>query len=292
MIDPTKDQPAAADDQGWTDQSDPIVSMLSEHRPAAPAPRAAFQSEQRRQFVSAHAANAGGISQWWSRALEAISTRRVIVWPAAAIAVVLGLVFVAPRFGIDPSAPLEAPAPVTRAELMERNDVAWLDIEDVTGWFETADGRRWEEWVQFADDGTTRYRRFIDGPSTEDTITSQWNISDGMTEWVVDGESGQMVRSFAQPESIPDGLQCSMLRLPMLTAEGAQPTAGRLDDRQVYRLEGTLGDSLRVFWVDARDMLVYRVDDADGKTLWRRGDVTINDGLPIESFERTNLERL
>ena len=83
-----------------------------------------------------------------------------------------------------------------------------------------------------------------------------------------------------------------MLRLPKLTAEGAQPKAGWLDDRQVYRLEGMLGVSLRVFWVDADNMLVYRVDDADSKTLWRRGDVTINDGLPIESFERTNLERL
>jgi len=308
----------------WPDDGDPLVGLLSSVRPDTPPARPEFEARLRARFL-AGARQGSGATERDAETVRAAGTPhgpagahaaprrhgdawrtgrvgpvwpglRAAVWPVAAAAAAVTLALAVGygqghlRTQAGPGTPA-APAPMSRSSLLAANARAWAGIEDMSGRFETDDGRRWEEWVAMEGGNVVRFRRYIDGPPIAGGVQEQWNISDGVTEWLVDGATATVVATSEFTQSTVGDLQCEMLRLPLEAADGAEPSPGQLDGRPVYRLEVHAQGRLRVYWLDALDMLVYRVDDEHGATLWRRSAIEINPGLSPDEFTWSNLQR-
>ena len=216
------------------------------------------------------------------------------VLPVAFTAVaVLTVAVLAPRLG-----GAVAPPPVDRATLVARNTRAWSQLTTLTGAFVTGDGWYYEEWISRAEGGVLRFKRYIRPPARTPN-RPQWDVSDGRTEWVVDAGSGK-VR--ATRDAVPgdvtaiapnDAMQCTSLALPPGVSEGPAPTPLVLDGRAVYRLSGQLADgAAAVFWVDADDALVRRIDRPGLGTVWQRQRLDLDPPLAADIFRPVSLTNL
>lgn len=190
------------------------------------------------------------------------------------------------------------PPAIDRAELVALNAEAWDELGGLTGAFTTGDGWYFEEWISRQAGGDLRFKRFIRPPDRTPN-RAQWNVSDGKTEWVVDAAT-QVVR-FSRP-AIPgdftmvapnDALQCTALALPDTISDGPAPLPVLVGDRRAYRLDGSMPDgSPAVYWLDADDHLVFRIDRAGVGTVWRRIELAINPSLPAHLFHPGSLTNL
>jgi len=275
-----------------------IVDLLARNQPASPPARPEFASALRGTFlerasgpVVAPAAppDIGGQGtatfRTWRERLESIFPTPLtprLVWGVAGC-----LVLVAALARSVMPAP---PAVLTREELVARNARAWAAVRSLTGTFE-ARGERAEEWVSWQG-GRLRYRRFVD-PSGAPAL---WKISDGRDEWTL-ASSGEFVGRRPAPEDSPEGdgpgerMQCAALALPTAFGGGRSDdvaAAAEVDGRPAYRVAGPLDPALGggegVYWIDAADYLVYRIDGADGAVVWRRRHVDVNPALADEVF--------
>jgi hypothetical protein len=279
-----------------------IESLLRRHPPAAPAPSEAFRSTLREHFLrsaalqadEAQEATAGRSARvamrpepWLGRLLAAWRGRRVAglaLTLAVAILAVAGL----QRFLPEAAQP---PTVLSGPSLVERNATAWIGVRDIKGWYVDAQGRRYEEWVRFEGSQPPHYRRLVDGPAMVAGVVEQWNISDGRQEWLVDGADGRIVQAVniggdgTVLLSTPTDLQCAFLELPAELDVAPEPIASDvLDGRPVYRLEARVGEQQRIYWLDADDFLVRRIETAGGELLWARGAIEVNSGIPRGDF--------
>lgn len=216
-------------------------------------------------------------------------TLATVLTVAATVVAVLG----APRLG-----GVTAPPPVDRATLVARNTQAWADLASLTGAFETGDGWYYEEWISRAPDGGLRFKRYIRPPARTPN-RPQWNISDGTTEWVVDAATRRVrVTRAAVPGDFTavapnDAMQCTSLALPAGLADGPPPVPVLLDGHPTYRLTGRLADGAdAIFWVDAADALVRRIDRPGLGTVWRRQRLAVDPPLATDVFHPQSLVNL
>lgn len=218
---------------------------------------------------------------------------RILIGASLATAALASVVLVAHVRG----APTLPPA-VDRAALVARNARAWADVQGLTGKFGTGDGWYFEEWISRQDDGGLRFKRFIRPP--ERTLTRpQWNVSDGTMEWVVDAATRQV--RFSRP-AVPgditlvapnDAMQCTALALPPAIGDGPAPWPVLIGNRPAYRLDGALPDGApAVFWLDAGDDLVFRIDRPGIGTVWKRLDLDVNPRLPERLFRPESLANM
>lgn len=212
---------------------------------------------------------------------------------AGAAIAALAVALVVPRLG--GTAP---PPPVDRATLVARNALAWSELTTLTGAFETGDGWYFEEWISRDDGGALRFKRYIRPPARTPN-RPQWNVSDGRTEWVVDAASRAVrVTRDAVPGDFTavapnDAMQCTSLALPPGMAQGDAPVPLVLDGRGVYRLSGRLADgAAAVFWVDAEDALVRRIDRPGLGTVWQRQRLSLDPPLAAAEFRPDSLANL
>lgn len=277
-----------------------LEGWLRDFGPAAPPPDADFASQLRGRFlaaVEAEGREAKPADAATGELPDAGRGLRWLLWPVAALGVALALLVAAPLLRPDaPSAPVadvDAPAPMARDALVAANAEAWDGVTDVFGVYRDAEGRGYQEWVAFRADGPPRYRRLLLGEGELPGVQDQWNISDGDTAWIVDGASGEVLESARDDEdlSVPTVLQCGALALPSAARDGPSPSPGVLDGRAVYRMEAVSEGETIVYWVDAADFLVYRVDDAQGRTVWKRDALSTNTGMSDGLFDPANLNR-
>ncbi len=189
------------------------------------------------------------------------------------------------------------PAAVTRAEILERNAVAWANTASLAGSFTTGDGWYYEEWIRRQPDGLM-YKRYSRPPTTT-VMRPQWNVSDGKTEWVVDADSRAVraerpASAAVSPDAPPqERMQCAALALPPGLENGPAPLSALLDGVPVYRLTGTTVDGQpALFWVDARDNLVRRIDRPGGTTVWARQQLDLGRDLAADLFRPDALANL
>lgn len=290
---------AAADRHSPIDPDDIVHQQLSAHAPASPRPRAAFQAELRSHFVVRSAAATQrttpptrSIHERWRRALTWRGLLASAGFVTAGVAIALWL--------LPGAIGTSRPPAISLAELSSRNQRAWSVVHSVAGVFESDDGRYSEEWVSWAAGGPLRYKRYTQ-TSFVDSSAGQWNISDGQTAWRIDARTGEAVRLDRPPTGEPGGvgqngpqLDCGALVLPAeVTASGATPRPAIHDGRAVYIVSPLHGPRAGdVFWVDANDSLVYRIDGADGRRKWFRRRLDINPSLSNDIFRPDSLSRL
>lgn len=287
-----------------------IESLLRRHPPAAPAPSEAFRSTLREHFLhfaalqadEARGATSGRSDHWtvapepWPRRLLASWRGRRVAGLALTLTVAILAVAGLQRFRPQVAQP---PTALSGPSLVERNATAWIGVRDIKGWYVDAQGRRYEEWVRFEGSQPPFYRRLVDGPAMVDGVVEQWNISDGRQEWLVDGADGRIVQALSLGGdgtvllSTPTDLQCAFLELPAELNVASEPIAGDvLDGRPVYRLEARVGEQQRIYWLDAEDFLVRRIETAGGELLWARGAIEVNSGIPRGDFAPGMTRRL
>ncbi len=288
---------------GWWPELPAGVSGLVDDFTAlgqtVPPARSEFVSELRSHFVRSvrvatdvHVVSPGPSSIRLPAWLT--TPRRGWALPAAAVAIVM---LISASIGLGPK-DTAAPPQIDRETLVARNARAWSDVTTLTGAFDTGDGWYFEEWISRSQEGAPRFKRFIRPPSRT-TNGPQWNMSDGRTEWVVDGISGDVrVARDAVPGDftavVPnDAMQCTSLALPPTTADGPDPMPAVLDGRAVYRLSGHTADgSIAVFWIDADDALVRRIDRPGFGTVWQRRRLDLGSPLNADIFRPDNLTNL
>jgi hypothetical protein len=198
---------------------------------------------------------------------------------------------------LSPGSDLALPPPLDRATLVARNELAWSELTSLSGAFHTGDGWYFEEWIN-RENGALRFKRFVQPPPSS-IKRPTWTVSDGDTEWVVDATSGVTRQrraavsvDVASVDSV-DAMQCTSLALAPGASTGPDPVPTTLDGVPVYRLDGELPDgSDAVFWVDARDSLVRRIDRRGGGTVWQRERLTVNPLLEEGEFSPSNLSNL
>lgn len=280
------------DDTGQADdRKDDLERVLRAHRPGAASARPEFHAALGRRFtrdVQARMAHAGPARPGW---LPHLRSPRLAL--AAGFVAVLALATTALWVARSPRMP---PA-MTRTALLERNAAAWADTATLAGSFSTGDGWYFEEWLWRSPTGLM-YKRFSRPPATT-VQRPQWNVSDGASEWVVDADSRTVraVRPAARavsPDAPPqERMQCAALALPPELAAGPAPVPALLDNVPVYRLTGDTADGQpAVFWVDARDYLVRRIDRSSGATVWAREQLELDPYLAADTFRPEALTNL
>jgi hypothetical protein len=285
-----------------------VAGLLAQHPPPAEPARPAFAAERRAAFIRRAAAHTEDPQPALARSGAMIargsahpSRPRAILtrWslPLAAgvsLAVIALVALVLPRL---PGAGPSLPPPIDRAELVARNARAWDALRTLTGAFSTGDGWYYEEWIS-RQPGGLRYKRYIRPPDRTPN-RPQWNVSDGETEWVVDGASRRV--RFSRP-AVPgdftavapnDDMQCTALALPAGMEAGSAPLPALVGGRPAYRLDGVLADgSPGTYWIDARDHLVFRIDRPGRGTVWRREQLELDAPLADGVFRPDSLGNL
>lgn len=272
--------------------ADDLERWLWAHRPAAAPARPEFRTSLERRFSRAAAQRGKTRSGWrggWLFSSGRAPRLRVAVGVAgvAAVLVAAWAVATSPR----------VPAAVTRAEILERNAAAWAETDRLAGSFVTGDGWYFEEWIRRQPEGLL-YKRYSRPPETT-VQRPQWNVSDGRTEWVVDADSRTVRAERPATEAMsPDAppqerMQCAALALPPGLAEGPDPMPALLDGVPVYRLVGPMADGeVAVYWVDAGDSLVRRIDRLGGATVWMRQQLKLGGELAVDIFRPDALRNL
>jgi hypothetical protein len=298
---PSTPRPSGAANGTWPELPAELTELAEElaafGRTVQPA-RPEFVSGLRLRFEQAvHSGTevrASILAQAFGRAARRRAPGRGWALPAAVVALsALAVLLLLPRLSHT-----AAPPPIDRATLVARNAQAWAGLTTLTGTFSTGDGWYYEEWISRSDEGLLRFKRYIRPPARTPN-GPQWNVSDGRTEWVVDAGSGKVrVTRDAVPGDFTavapnDAMQCTSLALPPGVAEGPAPLPGVLDGHAVYRLSGNLGDgSAVVFWVDAHDALVRRIDRPGLGTVWQRRRLSLDPPLAADIFRPVGLEDL
>jgi hypothetical protein len=277
------DQPGAGPDD--------LEGLLVAHRPGMAPARPEFHDALGKRFTRAAEARRGapGGRRWRLVALPC-APRLAYAAGVLGVAVVLATAWWVAR------SPRVPPA-MTRTTLLEHNAAAWADTATMVGSFSTGDGWYFEEWLRRGTNGVMfkRYSR----PPARMVLRPQWNVSDGRTEWVVDADTGTVraerpptwsVSPVAPPQ---ERMQCAALALPPGLADGPDPVPALLGGEAVYRLTGRTADGqMAVFWIDARDFLVRRIDRPNGATVWARHQLRVGQELAADLFQPDALANL
>lgn len=262
---------------------DDLDALLRAHRPGATPARSVFETALGQRFardVEAQRVADGG-RRW--RMLPGWLAPR---WATAAGALALAAVF---AIAVWVAGSPRVPPALAREDLIQRNAEAWAGTTTLVGSFTTGDGWYFEEWLRRGSNGVM-YKRYSSPPTTT-VLRPQWNVSDGRTEWVVDADSrairaerraGEAVSADAPPQ---ERMQCAALALPASVGDGPDPHPAVLNGEPVYRLVGRTAEGQpAVYWVDARDYLVRRIDRPGGATVWSRGRLDLSAELTAEVF--------
>lgn len=272
------------------DAVDDMESLLWSHRPGLPPARPDFRADLEARFLRSVEAQVA-----LARSRPGLALR-LASWPVPIAGAVLSLVLLLVGAWWVVGAP-RVPAAMPRAELVARNAEAWAEAETIVGSFSTGDGWYFEEWLRPAPAGLM-YKRFSRPPATT-VLGPQWNVSDGRTEWVVDAGSGAVraerpagraIGPHAPPQ---ERMQCAALALPPGLALGPQPVPALLGGVPVYRLSGRTADGLpAVYWLDADDFLVRRIDRPNGAIVWERTRLELGEDLAVDLFRPDALANL